>query len=208
MGGSRDLCLGAKSPCHQGFNPGEIRFYFPRVGGSRELGLGAKSPCHQGFNPGEIKILFSKGGGVTRASPWCEEPLSPRIQHWWNKNFIYQGWGGHASLALVRTVLVTKASTLVKLEFYFSRVGGSRELGLGAKSSCHQGLNPGKIRILFTKGGGVTRAWPWCKEPLSPRLQPCNQVGMSASSKPHAVFKRYCKYVGMSASGIPPTPPF
>ena len=72
----------------------KLKFYFPRVGGSRELGLGAKSPCHQGFNPGEIKISFSKGGG------------------------------GHASLALVRTVLVTKASTLVKLEFYFSRVGG------------------------------------------------------------------------------------
>ena len=60
----------------------KCKLYFPMVGGSRELSLGANSPCHQGFNPGEIKILFPKGGGVTRSLPWCEESSSPRLQPW------------------------------------------------------------------------------------------------------------------------------
>ena len=45
-------------------------------------------------------------------------------------------------MALVRRALVTKASTLVKLDYYLPRVGGSLELGLGAKSPFHQGFNP------------------------------------------------------------------
>ena len=74
VGGSRELGLGAESPCHQGFNPGEI---LPRVGGSRELGLGAKSPGHQGFNLGEIKILFSKGGLPRDLSLRAKSPCHP-----------------------------------------------------------------------------------------------------------------------------------
>ena len=58
------------------------------------------------------------------------------------------------SFALVRSSLVTKASTLVKLKFYFPRVGGSRDPCLGAKSPRHQGCNPGEIKILFSKGVG------------------------------------------------------
>ena len=44
---------------HQGWK--NLNFIFQRVGGSRDLCPGAKSPCHQVTSPGEINILFSLG---------------------------------------------------------------------------------------------------------------------------------------------------
>ena len=101
------------------------------MGGSRDLCLGAKSPCHQGFNPGEIKFLFSKG------------------------------YPPHAIFALVRRVLVTKDSTLVKLNFIFQRVPPSRDLSFGAKSPGDQVEKPSENKILnFTRAGDlVTRTF-------------------------------------------------
>ena len=132
----------------------KLKFYFPRVGGSRELGLGAKSPCHQGFNPGGIRFLFSKGGGgwggdtslalvrkalVTKASTLVKS---------------YQGWVGHANLALVRRVLVTKASTLVRLKFYFQKGASHVILAFVQKVLVTPSSAQVKFRYYFLKGRG------------------------------------------------------
>ena len=69
-------------------------------------------------------------------------------------------------MALVRKALVTKVSTLVKLKFYFPRVGGSRDLCPGAKSPCHQVTSPGEINILFSLGFST-----WSPGLFAPKLR-------------------------------------
>ena len=62
--------------------------------------------------------------------------------------------GGSRNLGLGAKSPGHQGINLVKLKFYLPRVGGSRDPCLGAKSPRHQGCSPGEIKILFSKGGG------------------------------------------------------
>ena len=141
---SRDLSFGAKSPGDQVEKPSENKILISP--GLVTWWQGLFAPGQRSRDPPtlwKIKFRFFQ--------PWCKKSWSPSFQPWLNWIFIYprvppsrelslgakspghqvfkpgilkkisKGCPPHASLALVRKVLVTKSSTLVKLKFNFPK---------------------------------------------------------------------------------------
>ena len=70
-------------------------------------------------------------------------------------------------MALVRRVLVTKASALVKLKFYSARVGGHAILALVRRVLVTKASALVKLKFYFPRvAWGVTQSWPRCEESL------------------------------------------